>query len=119
MSSSSQLSNKIRALQSKSWYYGPISRTEAVVILFNDGEFLVRDCISCPGAYVLTCRHADKILHFRINQIIERDVEEKVAHYYYQVNIYFGSKCCLHFLMFYKKYLKMKIEIILKTSTIN
>jgi len=79
------LSTKIKDLEAKGWYYGPISRTEAVGILHHDGEFLVRDCISCPGAYVLTCRHLDKILHFRINQIIERDVEEKVAHYYYQV----------------------------------
>jgi cyclopropane fatty-acyl-phospholipid synthase-like methyltransferase len=103
MSSSSQLSSKIKALQSRSWYYGPISRTEAVVILFNDGEFLVRDCISCPGAYVLTCRHADKILHFRINQIIERDVEEKVAHYYYQVNIKLNLQILHHSGMFYKQ----------------
>ena len=81
-----QLQNKVKDLQSKGWFYGPISRTEAVGLLIEDGEFLVRDCISCPGAYVLTCRHFDKILHFRINQIIERDVEEKVTHYYYQVN---------------------------------
>jgi hypothetical protein len=66
----SQLQAKIRALQAKAWYYGPVSRTEAVSLLFRDGEFLVRDCISSPGAYVLTCRHDGKILHFRINQVL-------------------------------------------------
>ena len=85
--SSSQLSTKIKDLQTKCWYYGPISRTDAVGLLSLDGEFLVRDCISSPGAYVLTCRHDDKVLHFRINQIVEKDVEEKVAHYYYQVSL--------------------------------
>ena len=91
---SQQLNVKIKALQAKSWYYGPVSRTEAVAHLFHDGEFLVRDCISSPGSYVLTCRHESKILHFRINQIIERDVEEKVAHYYYQVGTrnHFGDE---------------------------
>lgn len=83
----SQLQAKVKALQAKSWYYGSISRTEAVGLLFEDGEFLVRDCISSPGSYVLTCRHEAKILHFRINQKIERDFEEKVTHYYYQVRI--------------------------------
>ena len=106
----SQLSTKIKDLEAKGWYYGPISRTEAVGILHHDGEFLVRDCISCPGAYVLTCRHLDKILHFRINQIIERDVEEKVAHYYYQVK--WGSYSRVVLRLHLGSYLGQKILIL-------
>ena len=56
------------------WYHGSISRQLAVDQVANYGDFLVRDCISSPGICVLTCKNIDgKILHFRINNIVEED----------------------------------------------
>lgn len=42
----------------------------------RDGDFLVRDCSSQPGNYVLTCRSKGQALHFVVNKvvIVERGV---------------------------------------------
>ena len=56
------------------WYHGAISRQDAVDQIINPGDYLVRDCISAPGTYVLTCKNYDgKILHFRMNNILQDD----------------------------------------------
>ena len=51
------------------WYHGPITRISAELsVSRSDGDFLVRDCISSPGDYVLTCRWKHQTLHFRMNR---------------------------------------------------
>ena len=56
------------------WYHGSISRQDAVDQIINPGDYIVRDCISAPGTYVLTCKNYDgKILHFRMNNILQDD----------------------------------------------
>ena len=56
------------------WYHGSISRQDAVDQIISSGDYLVRDCISAPGTYVLTCKNYDgKILHFRMNNILQDD----------------------------------------------
>ena len=56
------------------WYHGSISRENALDQIINNGDFLVRDCISAPGTYVLTCKNPEgKILHFRMNNILQDD----------------------------------------------
>lgn len=58
-----------RDLRSHAWYHGPIPRQRAEEFLRNDGDFLVRDCVSQPGNYVLSCRAKGQILHFVINKV--------------------------------------------------
>lgn len=58
-----------RDLRSHAWYHGPIPRQRADEFLRNDGEFLVRDCVSQPGNYVLSCRAKGQTLHFVINKV--------------------------------------------------
>lgn len=55
------------------WYHGPINRQSAVdLVTGRRGGFLVRDCISTPGNYVLTCNDRDgNVLHFRMNRHFE------------------------------------------------
>jgi hypothetical protein len=61
-------------LASYEWFHGPISRQAAVGQLERDGDFLVRDCISAPGDYVLTCMAmAGKVIHFRLNRVVDQD----------------------------------------------
>ncbi|PRD30461.1 UNVERIFIED_CONTAM: Bcar3 [Trichonephila clavipes] len=36
----------------------------------EEGDFLIRDCISRPGDYVLTCRWRSASLHFVINKVV-------------------------------------------------
>ncbi|XP_061163743.1 breast cancer anti-estrogen resistance protein 3 homolog isoform X2 [Saccostrea echinata] len=56
------------------WYHGSISRQHAEKTLSHNGDFLVRDCISQPGDFVLSCCWRGVRLHFIINsQITERD----------------------------------------------
>ncbi len=50
------------------WYHGPITRIAAELALGVDGDFLVRDCISSPGDFVLTCRWRGQPLHFKVNR---------------------------------------------------
>ncbi len=51
------------------WYHGPTTRIASEISLRNDGDFLVRDCISSPGDFVLTSRWRGQTLHFRMNRV--------------------------------------------------
>ncbi|XP_023316151.1 SH2 domain-containing protein 3C [Trichogramma pretiosum] len=62
-----------RDLRSYAWYHGstlPGGRKGAEAEIPNDGDFLVRDCASQPGNYVLSVRHRGQPLHFVINKMI-------------------------------------------------
>lgn len=65
-----ELSLDSRDLRSHAWYHGAIPRSRAEDIVREEGGFLVRDCTSQPGNYVLTCRTKPQPLHFVINKII-------------------------------------------------
>ncbi|XP_063234266.1 breast cancer anti-estrogen resistance protein 3 homolog [Bacillus rossius redtenbacheri] len=65
-----ELSLDSRDLRSHAWYHGAIPRHRAEEIVERDGEFLVRDCASQPGNYVLTCRCKGQGLHFVINKVV-------------------------------------------------
>ncbi|XP_076344711.1 breast cancer anti-estrogen resistance protein 3 homolog isoform X1 [Tachypleus tridentatus] len=57
-------------LRSHGWYHGTIPRQRAEELLKEDGQFLIRDCISRPGDYVLTCLWRRTPLHFVINKVV-------------------------------------------------
>lgn len=57
-------------LKSKAWYHGSISRQRAERLVAKNGDFLVRDCISQPGDFVLTCCWKKQSLHFVINSSV-------------------------------------------------
>nr|CAI5842225.1 unnamed protein product [Callosobruchus analis] len=65
-----ELSLDGRDLRSHAWYHGAIPRARAEEIVREEGGFLVRDCASQPGDYVLTCRCKGHALHFVINKVI-------------------------------------------------
>ncbi|XP_028817910.1 adapter molecule crk [Denticeps clupeoides] len=54
-----------------SWYWGRLSRQDAVSLLQGQrhGVFLVRDSITCPGDYVLSVSENSKVSHYIINSI--------------------------------------------------
>ncbi|XP_024249431.1 adapter molecule crk [Oncorhynchus tshawytscha] len=54
-----------------SWYWGRLSRQEAVFLLQGQrhGVFLVRDSITSPGDYVLSVSENSKVSHYIINSI--------------------------------------------------
>lgn len=56
-------------LRSHAWYYATIPRQRAEELVEKDGDFLVRDCVSQPGNYVLTCMSKGATLHFVINKV--------------------------------------------------
>ncbi|CAG9769770.1 unnamed protein product [Ceutorhynchus assimilis] len=64
-----ELSLDGRDLRSHAWYHGAIPRARAEEIVREDGCFLIRDCTSQPGNYVLTCRTKSHPLHFVINKV--------------------------------------------------
>ncbi|XP_014833828.1 PREDICTED: adapter molecule crk-like [Poecilia mexicana] len=57
-----------------SWYWGRLSRQEAVSLLQGQkhGVFLVRDSSSIPGDYVLSVSENSKVSHYIINDISNR-----------------------------------------------
>lgn len=64
-----ELSLDSRDLRSHAWYHGPIPRQRAEEIVLKEGDFLIRDCVSQPGNYVLTCKSKGPTLHFVINKV--------------------------------------------------
>lgn len=70
-----ELSLDARDLRSHAWYHGRVSRPKAEqIVAQRDGDFLVRDCSSQPGNYVLTCRSKGQILHFVINKVNNNNI---------------------------------------------
>lgn len=56
------------------WYHGNVARVLAEKLVHRDGDFLLRDCISSPGDFVLTCCSKGVPLHFVINShVTEQD----------------------------------------------
>ena len=55
------------------WYYGSVCRQLAENLVLHDGDFLVRDSISQPGNYVMTCCWHAQPLHFVIDRILKAD----------------------------------------------
>ncbi|XP_056133662.1 breast cancer anti-estrogen resistance protein 3 isoform X2 [Lampris incognitus] len=53
--------------QSHAWYHGAIPRQVAENLVQRDGDFLIRDSLSSPGSYVLTCQWRNAAQHFKIN----------------------------------------------------
>lgn len=56
-------------LRSYAWYHGTILRQRAEELVSQDEDFLVRDCISQPGDYVITCKWRNVPLHFIIKKV--------------------------------------------------
>ncbi|KAK3087173.1 hypothetical protein FSP39_002571 [Pinctada imbricata] len=70
----SELKSDPSELKHWPWYHGSISRPHAENLVSRTGDFLVRDCISQPGDFVLTCAHRGVPLHFLINtEVTERE----------------------------------------------
>ncbi|XP_064463573.1 SH2 domain-containing protein 3C-like isoform X2 [Ornithodoros turicata] len=57
-------------LRSHAWYHGTIPRQRAEELMTAEGVFLIRDCISRPGDFVLTCCWKGSPLHFVINKVV-------------------------------------------------
>uniref|UniRef100_A0A8C6M719 BCAR3 adaptor protein, NSP family member n=1 Tax=Nothobranchius furzeri TaxID=105023 RepID=A0A8C6M719_NOTFU len=54
--------------RSHAWYHGAIPRQVAENLVQRDGDFLIRDSVSSPGSYVLTCQWRNTAQHFKINK---------------------------------------------------
>ncbi|XP_065104535.1 breast cancer anti-estrogen resistance protein 3 isoform X1 [Paramisgurnus dabryanus] len=54
--------------RSHAWYHGAIPRQVAENLVQRDGDFLIRDSLSSPGNYVLTCQWKNTAQHFKINK---------------------------------------------------
>ncbi|XP_053104559.1 breast cancer anti-estrogen resistance protein 3 isoform X2 [Hemicordylus capensis] len=59
-------------LRSHAWYHGRIPRQVAESLVQRDGDFLIRDSLSSPGNFVLTCQWKNISQHFKINKTILR-----------------------------------------------
>uniref|UniRef100_A0A674DA54 BCAR3 adaptor protein, NSP family member n=1 Tax=Salmo trutta TaxID=8032 RepID=A0A674DA54_SALTR len=55
---------------SHAWYHGAIPRQVAENLIQRDGDFLIRDSLSSPGNYVLTCQWKNSPQHFKINKMV-------------------------------------------------
>ncbi|KAK3539562.1 hypothetical protein QTP70_010234 [Hemibagrus guttatus] len=55
---------------SHAWYHGAIPRQVAENLVQRDGDFLIRDSLSSPGNYVLTCQWKNSPQHFKINKMV-------------------------------------------------
>ncbi|NXT58171.1 BCAR3 protein, partial [Pluvianellus socialis] len=59
-------------LRSHAWYHGCIPWQVAEGLVQRDGDFLIRDSVSSPGSFVLTCQWKNTPQHFKINRTVLR-----------------------------------------------
>ncbi|KAM4722509.1 breast cancer anti-estrogen resistance protein 3 isoform 2-T2 [Rhinophrynus dorsalis] len=59
-------------LRSHAWYHGRIPRQVSESLVKRDGDFLIRDSLSSPGNFVLTCQWKNLSQHFKINKVVIR-----------------------------------------------
>ncbi|KAM3915439.1 breast cancer anti-estrogen resistance protein 3 isoform 2-T2 [Leptodactylus fuscus] len=59
-------------LRSHAWYHGRIPRQVSESLVRRDGDFLIRDSLSSPGNFVLTCQWKNLSQHFKINRVVIR-----------------------------------------------
>nr|KAF6443149.1 BCAR3 adaptor protein, NSP family member [Molossus molossus] len=59
-------------LRSHAWYHGRIPRQVSENLVQRDGDFLVRDSLSSPGNFVLTCQWKNLAQHFKIQRTVLR-----------------------------------------------
>ncbi|XP_044094645.1 breast cancer anti-estrogen resistance protein 3 isoform X1 [Neovison vison] len=59
-------------LRSHAWYHGRIPRQVSENLVQRDGDFLVRDSLSSPGNFVLTCQWKNLAQHFKIRRTVLR-----------------------------------------------
>uniref|UniRef100_A0A8C9QML2 BCAR3 adaptor protein, NSP family member n=1 Tax=Spermophilus dauricus TaxID=99837 RepID=A0A8C9QML2_SPEDA len=59
-------------LRSHAWYHGRIPRQVSENLVQRDGDFLVRDSLSSPGNFVLTCQWKNLAQHFKIHRTVLR-----------------------------------------------
>ncbi|NXF03230.1 BCAR3 protein, partial [Smithornis capensis] len=59
-------------LRSHAWYHGRIPRQVAEGLVQRDGDFLIRDSLSSPGNFVLTCQWKNTSQHFKVNKTVLR-----------------------------------------------
>ncbi|XP_027392264.1 breast cancer anti-estrogen resistance protein 3 isoform X1 [Bos indicus x Bos taurus] len=59
-------------LRSHAWYHGRIPRQVSENLMQRDGDFLVRDSLSSPGDFVLTCQWKNLPQHFKIRRTVVR-----------------------------------------------
>ncbi|XP_059617974.1 SH2 domain-containing protein 3C [Phlebotomus argentipes] len=84
-----ELSLDSRDLRSHAWYHGPIPRQRAEEIVKRDGDFIIRDCTSQPGNFVLTCKTKNSVLHFVINKVtIQKDTVYERFQYQFEDDAY-------------------------------
>lgn len=92
-------------LQHWPWYHGSISRQHAEKVVTRDSDFIVRDCISQPGDFVLTCGCRGVPIHFVINsQITERaDSNTPEISYYFEDEKFGSVQDLINFYMSHRK----------------
>ncbi|XP_061235299.1 breast cancer anti-estrogen resistance protein 3 isoform X3 [Neopsephotus bourkii] len=73
-------------LRSHAWYHGRIPWQVAEGLVQRDGDFLIRDSLSSPGNYVLTCQWKNTSQHFKINRTVLR-LNEAYCHVQYQLEL--------------------------------
>ncbi|XP_070124814.1 breast cancer anti-estrogen resistance protein 3 isoform X8 [Equus przewalskii] len=59
-------------LRSHAWYHGRLPRQVSESLVQRDGDFLVRDSLSSPGNFVLTCQWKNLAQHFKIQRTVLR-----------------------------------------------
>ncbi|XP_069742558.1 SH2 domain-containing protein 3C-like isoform X3 [Narcine bancroftii] len=62
-------------LRSHAWYHGRIPREVSENLMQKNGDFLIRDSLTCVGDYVLTCQWRNEPLHFKINKVMIKPSE--------------------------------------------
>ncbi|XP_076454975.1 LOW QUALITY PROTEIN: breast cancer anti-estrogen resistance protein 3 homolog [Babylonia areolata] len=66
-----ELNSDPSELKAHVWYHGTISRQRAEALVSgSSGDFVVRDSISKPGDFVLTCGWQGQVLHFIVNAVV-------------------------------------------------
>ena len=81
------------------WYHGNISRQKAEKLVVKNSDFLVRDSVSQPGDYVLTCCWRNGPLHFVLNrQVMQHpDTGQLLVQYQFEDGLFASVPALIEF----------------------
>ena len=99
------------------WYHKNIPRDKAEKLVVRNGDFLIRDSISKPGDYVLTCCWEGAPLHFMVNKkVVNEGTPTARTQYLFEEDFFCNLPDLVNFHVTHKKPISLTSGAVISSS---